>query len=547
MAPTPDDSKVQSDVFWDGVVRSRLDLIHYEVGQASPEAHADLLNEENSVLRALSAIRSHRNLLAPISRLPPEALTHVFWYCTQAVEWRPQVRILGSIRLTHVCRRWREAALADPGLWTCLPFHLGDQWVDESLARAKTLPLIIDTTKNVQVHEVSSQSEALIRRCIARTRILRLDADAFRNVSAFLNSLTSAAPLLEELSLRATRRHMPPMVSRFLGDTTPALRHVTLDGRFPWLVVLLKGLLSLKIVNDLARPVDILATLKHLPSLQELDLTHLHGLTPVSPSSFRHALPQLQHLRWTGAFNDCIYLLNHLTIPITTNVVINVSSSMESAADVFFHALGSCFEGGSIGEMCKLYVSLGKKYVGVDLVRMWRVGCSPAEVAVTCNPSIWFTFRDFLRRTESILRLDEATCNMVSPETQFIEVRHAGWQPRSWQDIAKRAPGMRTLVAYGHAGNAFLEALGSPEKATHSTIFMSLEHLHLDLIDDLTDRGKYEMGEPKFQNLWHWVSVRAHSSHPLRSLKVRATSNAAAYERFKVLKSELPDLDVQWR
>ncbi|KAF9789163.1 hypothetical protein BJ322DRAFT_992374, partial [Thelephora terrestris] len=79
-------------------------------------------------------IRSLRNTLAPINKIPDEILALIpdyYWYNFE----RP-----GPIALTHVCRTWREVFTSRSSLWT----HLDCKYPEQTrayLERSKSSPL----------------------------------------------------------------------------------------------------------------------------------------------------------------------------------------------------------------------------------------------------------------------------------------------------------------------------------------------------------------------------------------------------------------------
>ncbi|KIY64891.1 hypothetical protein CYLTODRAFT_317327, partial [Cylindrobasidium torrendii FP15055 ss-10] len=78
-----------------------------------------------------AAIHSRRAVLAPIRVLPDDILGSIFMWCTPTIgapdwdetpdsldvfSWPPWV-------ISHVCRRWRNVALAQKSLWATLALY----------------------------------------------------------------------------------------------------------------------------------------------------------------------------------------------------------------------------------------------------------------------------------------------------------------------------------------------------------------------------------------------------------------------------------------
>ena len=80
----------------------------------------------------------HRSLLSPIKVLPPDLLTSIFLACNPShVSYhetslfsRPmptaERELSTTVRISHVCRTWRQLALATPTLWTKIGLYLPD-------------------------------------------------------------------------------------------------------------------------------------------------------------------------------------------------------------------------------------------------------------------------------------------------------------------------------------------------------------------------------------------------------------------------------------
>ncbi|KAL0068401.1 hypothetical protein AAF712_004479 [Marasmius tenuissimus] len=65
-----------------------------------------------------SFVNSHRALISPIRRLPPEVLSEIFVHCLQDKDRNPTRSVTEApLLLTFVCRRWREIALSTARLW----------------------------------------------------------------------------------------------------------------------------------------------------------------------------------------------------------------------------------------------------------------------------------------------------------------------------------------------------------------------------------------------------------------------------------------------
>ncbi|KZV61712.1 hypothetical protein PENSPDRAFT_592456, partial [Peniophora sp. CONT] len=81
-----------------------------------------LLRQDSNALREmLRETNAQLNALAPIGRLPPEILGTIFTLVAKAEP--PQYASksikgdLGWVRLSHICRAWRDLCIDTPSLW----------------------------------------------------------------------------------------------------------------------------------------------------------------------------------------------------------------------------------------------------------------------------------------------------------------------------------------------------------------------------------------------------------------------------------------------
>ena len=69
---------------------------------------------EHDASQVLNLVRSTKNSLALINKIPPDVLSFIPNY------WEDSNRDTSLINLTHVCRSWRELFISCPLLWACL-------------------------------------------------------------------------------------------------------------------------------------------------------------------------------------------------------------------------------------------------------------------------------------------------------------------------------------------------------------------------------------------------------------------------------------------
>ncbi|KAA1467160.1 hypothetical protein DENSPDRAFT_750624, partial [Dentipellis sp. KUC8613] len=82
-----------------------------------------------------------------ISRIPEDVLLRVFAYLVDddppnlVCSGQGHRRYLGWIQVTHVCRPWREASLADSSLWVRIERGITPDWALAMLSRSNRRPL----------------------------------------------------------------------------------------------------------------------------------------------------------------------------------------------------------------------------------------------------------------------------------------------------------------------------------------------------------------------------------------------------------------------
>ena len=96
-------------------------------GQGAPQSDSyDALDTAIASLTAqLVSLKSRRNALAPVSRMPPELFSRCFTLVVNSCE----DKVEGAYELNsiaHVCRHWRKVALADHALWSSSDYTVPD-------------------------------------------------------------------------------------------------------------------------------------------------------------------------------------------------------------------------------------------------------------------------------------------------------------------------------------------------------------------------------------------------------------------------------------
>ncbi|KAI0311953.1 hypothetical protein OF83DRAFT_1287218 [Amylostereum chailletii] len=144
------------------------------------------------------ALLHQHNTTRPISRLPPEILSHIFNLLEDDIPFNAPFieaprRHLDRIAVTHVCGQWRQVALSSATLWSDITFRLGRTWATEMLARAgdSLLSYYVDPDDPVD-------HEATLSQHLSHIRSLAIHGGA-QEIEDIASTCDAPAPALERL------------------------------------------------------------------------------------------------------------------------------------------------------------------------------------------------------------------------------------------------------------------------------------------------------------------------------------------------------------
>jgi hypothetical protein len=295
--------------------------------------------EIKSLEESLRALRQRRNTLSPISSLPAEIIAGIFLLARL-----PDERGRPDLRVSQVCRRWREIVLDYPVFWSHVDVTaIGPAGMTMMLARAKMAPL--DLEANIPGYYTYRWDDAgflafqkVLQAHISHIYRLRISAKS-SHLQRTLEGLISPAPTLEHLSLSFDKIYEEPSFQAYVPDnlfdsTTPKLSFLELSNcDISWKSPLLKGLKHLETIrlSEIVRPnlTDWLDTLDEMPQLKKL-LIHSASpsaaLIPFSHAERTVTLPSLVHLDISAPWYDCALALGHLILPSLTSLRVTASS-----------------------------------------------------------------------------------------------------------------------------------------------------------------------------------------------------------------------------
>ncbi|KAH8987715.1 hypothetical protein EDB86DRAFT_3104909 [Lactarius hatsudake] len=313
--------------------------------------------EVKSLEESIRALRRRRNALAPISTLPTEVITVIFFFLRVPV--RPLLiallevtDLLAWLRVAHVCHHWREIALNQPLFWSHVNFTtFTSAGAAEILARANKVPLYLEARVPIGHWDEArfTAFQKKLQACVSHICHLAISAEYF-HLRKTLDGLVSSAPTLEYLALSCKEYRHGAISSRvsvpdiLFDGTTPRLSCLELRNcAISWKSPLLKGLRNLEIHKPSAdaRP-SLSVWLDALDEMPQLKTLTLHTASPIAPpgSSFPSSvertitLPSLTRLNITAPVSDCGLALAHLDLPALTQLDFEANSCRMDGSDV---------------------------------------------------------------------------------------------------------------------------------------------------------------------------------------------------------------------
>jgi hypothetical protein len=295
---------------------------------ATEIARAEIDRDIIKVNEQARLLKSRRNGLAPISRLPLEVLCQIFkasYMASSAAQGDfTSGGIIPCLVLTQVCGHFRSAAIGCPSLWTDLIFS-HSSWTEEMLLRSKAAPLVVKA-------DVSPRGTYLIQRVtlaleqIVRVRVLHIRGTRI-SLEKLFGHVLAPAPLLESLRLSNVPDaydlidsndpfHLPRSI---FDNTTSRIRHLELTNCvLSHDVPLFEWLTYLEIHHTNISMPQILAVFNKMPSLEILILEDAlsavsEGAAILGSAESAVHFAKLSRLDLYGPVNDCAFLLSHLT------------------------------------------------------------------------------------------------------------------------------------------------------------------------------------------------------------------------------------------
>lgn len=301
---------------------------------------------------SIFALKSQKNVLAPISRFPPEILCRIFSFVKKEAQRCYDKRYrLQWVAVTHVSSHWRHVAINSPSLWVDPPLR-SIRWVQEMLHRSKGAGLVIEADLSPQEIPAVIPGLKLALTCSSRIRHLSFQNIHHANVSAWNDlqqALPKSAPQLEHLSVVIDKSELgymmfdpefrnPIFISEEAFCKTECLRHLEFSqcnpswNSHPSLLRSLTSLTLRHLTLD-AKPTGkrFMDALKDMPDLEFLEITDAFPVEQNWDSEKIH-LASLQTLSIRSIHTEIETFLRCVTFPPTAKVKIECFIVVDAAS-----------------------------------------------------------------------------------------------------------------------------------------------------------------------------------------------------------------------
>ena len=480
-----------SDVF--AQIKSRLNPGHSRTGIHDPSARVAALSTINKGIDAsrqfLCSLLTHRNALMPISLIPPEILARVFDLLM--LEEPPLFgrRNLGWIKVTHVCRHWRQVALDDSSLWARIwGIQTNTKWIPEMLARAKNAPLDIKLNADKWT---SPETLLMIPPHLFHTRQLRLYSLYTPHFDHVREIFSSEAPALEHFELTVTT--YSPIDCKDLGlnvlfkGHAPRLRAFSLSRLvIPWSLIPRGQLTQLKIAypdEGFYSPGDLNQLVDLLVNCPALEILTLESCLPSQLAEFPHDrtihLSHLSHLHLRGPTSHIMNMLKVLKIPSSTTLhldcISNITSINDNPEGLLLSVISAQFQSPGPVEFKSFTVAL-RNTTGSGSLKI-TASTSPSTLR---NLQIQNLEGDIVSNAELVLSfvrlsipgrstdLFERACKVLPiSNLEYISLSATHIKDINWVELFGCCPNVTAVEAIGNGTSGLVRALTAP-MATNS-------------------------------------------------------------------------------
>ena len=382
---------------------------------------------------------------------------------------------MGWIKVTNVCRFWRQVALGDSSLWariSGMPTNLA--LISEILARAGNAPLDI----NIDLDGISSPEALLLMftRHVFHTRELRIRFGSMLHSARFRDICSQEAPFLEHFDLDSLNS---PITFRELGGTTlfngraPKLRTISLFQVFiPWSFIPRGQLTQLEVhyiyevSNDVPPYGDLNQLIDLLVNCPELEVLVLRCCLPSQISQLPHGqtihLPRLSHLDFVGSSTRVMNIFRMLKLPSSVALHLQCISENNSTHNdhLLLPVISVHFQSHPPVEFKSLSVTLGPGH----LLEVVGSTVLPTSRVRQSQDDDFLLFFSWVSEHGNWTDLIKRVCKMLPiSNLEFLSISAPGMaDPVNWVELFKRCTEVTTMQTIGRGTSGLVRALATP-------------------------------------------------------------------------------------
>jgi hypothetical protein len=474
-----------SDVF--AQIESRFNYSHSRTGTHDPSARVAAISTVDKGIDAarqfLRSMLTRRNALVPISLLPPEILARVFHLLVLEEPPFSARRNLGWIRVTHVCRHWREVALDDSSLWARIGgTPANKKWISEMLARARNAPLDIEFNG---VARSSPEALLMIPLHLSRTRQFRFHSLSTLHSDSVREIFSWEAPALEHFEFSVTAYY--PFTFRDLGVNmlfkghTPRLRTFSLFRvDIPWSLIPRGQLTQLKIARsneELHSSGDLNQLIDLLVNCPALEILALECCLPSQLTEFSHGrtihLSHLSRLRLCGSASRIMNMLKMLKLPSSTTLHLDcipkITTIHNDSEGLLLPVISAQLQSPAPVEFKSLSVTI-RRHMTTSLnitastfpSTLRNRPTQKFESDIVGNAELVLSFTSLSKPGHSTDLLEQA-CKVLPISTlEFISISATNIIDINWVELFSCCTNVTTMQAIGYGTSSLVRALTAP-------------------------------------------------------------------------------------
>ena len=430
----------------------------------------------------IRTLKSRRNGLSPISRLPPEILCNIFSLIEDVFSSNRSPKFWTNF--SQVSHHWRSTALSAPELWTKIPVNLPCRWIQERLIRSKMAKLTIRSGPSFLASIPKTTTIEAVRSCLYRmNRIeeLQLTANA-KTLEKIFRDLPKSAPQLHTLCIGGATTFS--VHEDFLHDAERLRRVELTNCKISLESRLLTGLTRLSLQDSLkansgSSIIQLLNALQRMPALTNLYL--INSIPGDSKGSSTYPvvdLPCLRKLHISSGVGALTTFLCHITVPHSTILVLTCKENQSAQIDFsnFLSVLATKFLSSLVIKRIGLQLN---KFCGLEFY-IWTTAVFQCQLQVVLTWPMPYPQN----------HVKALTCAFNAMRLPFLTQLHISTMhyidSQTWVNTFGKLPLLKRVRVNGSALHSFLRALvhktmaaEKSKKAYYNPSFPNLRYIDL--------------------------------------------------------------------